>query len=393
METAGGTYEVNLPEGSLHAASTADPAALTAGSRERGILFADLENNGGHIPNLDGLRAISILIVMLSHFVTSKIPGGLGVYVFFVISGFLISRQMFQEHRQHRRVSLKNFYIRRFFRLYPVTIVYTAVVVAGYLALGMEIDWLQPASAQFYFANYYYADLLLTHSRGELMPFQIFWSLSVEEHFYLLFPTVFVLLRGDGRRIAVGVLGVLAAALALRIGTALVRPDLLTSEYFYYRSEFRLDSIAFGVGIAALCELAKGRLILARLATPGLFLAGLALIFLCLAYRDDFFRETFRYSVLGIAITAMVVSVLFSQRLLPIQRALNSRALTYIGKLSYSLYIWHLLAPMIGRFVLPDIPAFAQILVSITLALGMAAASYHLLEKPLMGLRKRLHAT
>ena len=79
------------------------------------------------------MRAISVLIVMFSHFVTNMIPSGFGVYVFFVISGFLIARQFFVEHEATSSIGMKNFYLRRFYRLYPVALVFTATVVGLFL--------------------------------------------------------------------------------------------------------------------------------------------------------------------------------------------------------------------------------------------------------------------
>lgn len=353
--------------------------------------LADLDNSANYIPNLDGLRAISILIVLCSHFITNKIPGGLGVYVFFVISGFLIARQFFNEKARTDHIDRKNFYIRRFFRLYPVALVYTAVVIVAYAVMGLEIDWWQPASAIFYFSNYLYADLLLTGDKEGLMPFLIFWSLSVEEHFYLLFPTVFILLGGNARKVGIMLVVVIIGALALRTGVAWANPELIGSRYFYYRSEFRIDSIAYGVAIAAAGATPAGQALLRRISNPGSFAIGIALMLFCLLYRDPFFRETLRYSLNGIGITLCVVSVLFSARLALVQALLNTRVLVYIGKLSYSLYLWHLLAPIVTEPLLGDAVTPVSILVNFALAFAVSSASYHMLEIPFLKLRKKFH--
>ena len=104
-------------------------------------LQADVANTKRYIPSLDGMRAISVLIVMFSHFVTNMIPGGFGVYVFFVISGFLIARQFFVEREATSSIGMKNFYLRRFYRLYPVALVFTATVVGLFLLQGKAVDW------------------------------------------------------------------------------------------------------------------------------------------------------------------------------------------------------------------------------------------------------------
>src|SRR5579871_6236686 len=110
------------------------------------------------VPSLDGLRAISVLLVMSSHFLSPRVfPGGLGVLVFFVVSGFLIARLLLAELNSAGSISLGNFYLRRFFRLYPVILVYAIVVITFSALNSRPLDWYEPLSALFYFANYVYA--------------------------------------------------------------------------------------------------------------------------------------------------------------------------------------------------------------------------------------------
>ena len=353
-------------------------------------LQADVANTKRYIPSLDGMRAISVLIVMFSHFVTNMIPGGFGVYVFFVISGFLIARQFFVEHEATSSIGMKNFYLRRFYRLYPVALVFTATVVGLFLLQGKAVDWWQPASALFYFSNYYFASFI--DPSKEVMPLVIFWSLSVEEHFYLLFPAAFVLASGAPRKLGFVVVGVIVASLLLRLFTASQNPELIGSYYFYYRTEFRMDSIAYGVAIAVLCASERGRDLLVRLARPTTLLVAGAIVLFCLLYRDPFFRETLRYSLLGIAIAMALVSVLFSDKLGWLQRLLNTRVPVYIGKLSYSLYLWHFLMLYLTGPLVDDLPRPALIVLNFALSFLFSAASYHWLEVPFLNLRKRLHS-
>ncbi len=343
----------------------------------------------GTVPSLDGLRGLSITIVLLSHFISEKIPGGLGVYVFFVISGFLITRLLFAEWRQAGTVNVKHFYIRRVLRLYPVILLYTVVVTASYTMAGRAIDWMQPLSALFYFANYLYAYRFLHAQYDGWTPFGAFWSLSVEEHFYLLFPCLFCVLKAHPRRVALAMVATICLCLAARIAVAEWRPDLLLSRYFYYRTEFRLDSLSFGVLLAALCEWERGRRAVAAMASPSSFLVGLALIAASLAFRNEFFRETFRYTATGVGIMLIVAGVLFSGRLRIVQEILNSSAATWMGKISYSLYVWHLFTIyMVAWFWHDPHKAFA-VPVYILLTMGMAAASYYWIERPITRLRHR----
>ena len=129
----------------------------------------------GSVPSLNGLRACSVLVVMLSHFVNANLfPGGFGVLVFFSISGFLITRLLFAELKQSDTTNLKNFYARRILRLYPVILVYSGIVLAAYLVIGLPINLVEPLSALFYFANYLYAHYTVTTHQLGTMPSESF---------------------------------------------------------------------------------------------------------------------------------------------------------------------------------------------------------------------------
>jgi peptidoglycan/LPS O-acetylase OafA/YrhL len=346
----------------------------------------EMPAQSGHIPSLDGLRACSILIVLLSHFVNATLfPGGLGVYVFFIISGFLITRLLIGEHKQYGRISLGNFYLRRGLRLYPVVLAFTATVPLVMLVRGLPVNIEEPLSALFYFANYLYAD-----DQPRSMPFTIFWSLSIEEHFYFLLPTVMLLLRANPKRLLGGMLLVCLGALALRLRAAADHPELLGTYYFYFRTEFRIDSLAFGVALACLCEIDWGRRLILRLAHPSIFAAAMLAIVGCLLYRNDYFRETLRYTLLGCGITVAICYVLFRPTMLA--RWLNSGFFVGVGLLSYSLYLWHFIAPQVLTFFLPGLQGALSVLALFAVSFAMAAASYHLLEQPFMRLRGRLRA-
>ncbi len=149
------------------------------------------------IPSLDGLRAISIALVILSHLAKWKhIPaaplesyGALGVHVFFVLSGFLITNLLLEEHERTSTIRLQNFYLRRAFRIFPAAFVFLAVAVGLY---WREMHWTHIMAAVFYAAN---LDLTRPWIFGHL------WSLSIEEQFYLLWP--FALKKWHRHRVAI----------------------------------------------------------------------------------------------------------------------------------------------------------------------------------------------
>lgn len=336
--------------------------------------------HAGEVPSLDGLRAVSIGLVLCSHLISDKIPGGLGVYVFFVVSGFLITRLLLAEQKRTGRISLPKFYARRFLRLYPVLIVYTALVVATFAIRGQPINWLQPLSALGYFANFQY-----WNDNIAVMPFDIAWSLSVEEHFYALFPATLILLGCDPKKLVVAMISVMVACLGARIVVASAHPELLATHFFYFLTPFRLDSMAFGVVAAALCEIPQGRRLLQRAADPVPFAAACGLVAACLFFRDPFFRETLRYTLLGAALAVLMMSVLLRGDWR--SALLNTPGLIWVGRLSYSLYLWHFLARPISNQMSVEGPA--KIVLQFALAVSMATASYYFVERPVTRWRKR----
>jgi peptidoglycan/LPS O-acetylase OafA/YrhL len=345
----------------------------------------------GYVPSLDGLRAISILFVMVGHLVSEKIaPGGLGVEVFFVVSGFLIARLMLAEHKESGAVSLPKFYLRRFLRLYPVTLIYSLAVVAVFVLAGLSFYWGELWSVLGYYSNYYYRWFEHAHPGVHDLPFGIFWSLSVEEHFYLLFPPLFVLLKGKPDRLFWAMLAACVAGLCLRLGAGWADPQLVISRGLYYRTEFRLDAIAWGVLLAAACELDWGRRLIKALGHPGWFAAGLAAIAFTIVLRNPFFRETWRYSIQGAALFVLFAGVLFSARYRLLQQALNLAPALWIGRRSYSLYVWHLCTPDLSRWMLPHGSWALQTAVQFVLSFALAAGSYYGLEMPLARWRRRI---
>nr|WP_294507067.1 acyltransferase [uncultured Rhodopila sp.] len=345
----------------------------------------------GSIPSLDGMRAVSILLVLAAHFISSEqFPGGLGVYVFFVISGFLITRLLLAEFNLSGRISLSRFYLRRIIRLYPVIIVFTLCVTGVYMALGRRWNLLEPTSALAYFANYLYVYLDF-HKIPQDMPFGPFWSLSVEEHFYILFPVAVVLLRGNPVRLTWLLAGLCAACLVLRLTVASLHPEYLASLTFYAESQYRLDSIGYGVILALACQTDRGRRILVRLAHPACSAVALAVLAACLAAHNLWFRETLRYSLLGCSIDVLTAGVLFSNRVPIVQSILNTTILVWIGRLSYSIYIWHEGVSSVLRGVVAT--PWLSVTANVVMTLVVATISYYGVEQPFMSLRKRLQSS
>jgi peptidoglycan/LPS O-acetylase OafA/YrhL len=355
-------------DGSLPAASTAD-------------LYVDLGRPwaGANIPGLDGLRAISILLVMVSHSgLQNVVPGVFGVTIFFFISGFLITSLLLAEYETTKAISIKRFYLRRILRLYPPLLVYIAAMSAIWAARGFSTDVTGLLGALFYFANYLFA----------VWPEHVavygahLWSLSVEEHFYLVFPLLFVL--GVGRnRIVLCFL--IAAALVIRI----IETHFGASEtYTTVATECRFDTILSGC-VTAMVVNGRGADRLVRLAVhPMAVIIALCAILSTLVIRDPTFRQTLRFTIQNAALVPIVLSAVFTPRYLAAKTMLNWRPVKWIGVLSYSLYLWHYAVFDLARAALGEAPALIQYGIGWLLAFCVALLIYFLVERPVFKLRR-----
>ena len=344
-----------------------------------------------HIPSLDGIRAVSFLLVFLAHSgLEAWVPGGLGVTIFFFLSGFLITTLMRQELAETGGVSFKHFYLRRALRIFPPF--YTVLLAAAALSAAGVLPG-PPQSAPllaqiFHFANYW----TVRHGYdGEVAGTGVYWSLAVEEHFYLIFPAVFVLLHralATPRARAAFLWGICLLVLFWRC--ALVFGADVPMNRTYLASDTRVDSILFGcalalVGNPALDREAPGeRALWLRVLLP----AGAALMLISLLFRDERFRETFRYSLQGLALYPLFVCAVRNPQLGPF-RLLNHPLLRRVGELSYSLYLLHHVVIFGVQRWLP-VHRLLQGAIALGLSLLLASAIWRWIEQPCARLRKRL---
>lgn len=344
--------------------------------------------DNGPVPSLDGLRAVSIVIVMLSHFVDRNLfPGGFGVLLFFVISGFLITRLLFAELKSNGRILIANFYVRRILRLYPALLTYVIVICVVYQNYSLNIDFVQIVSVLFYFANYYYSLVAFTGDFTS-MPFSIFWSLAIEEHFYIVFPLLAARFAHNPIRFGIACGAVAVSVLLLRIASVLLYPGILEAPVIYFQTQFRIDSLLLGVLLATLCEVPQGRAFIKLMVSPKTIALALVCLLISFLYRDPFFRETVRYSIQSLSSAIILASVVFSSRYNFLNSLLNSRIVEYIGRMSYSLYIWHFGVLWFLSSLYPvGKPYFA--VVGLIASFAVAQLSYSLIERPFFGLRRK----
>lgn len=294
-----------------------------------------------YAPALDGVRGLAFLVVFLSHIPGLwMFPGGFGVTVFFFLSGFLITTLLRMEHGAYGHINFRGFFARRFLRILPPYYLTLGLILIGSLLAGESLSPMGIAAQLSFGANYWVA---LYGSSGIPPGSEVYWSLAVEEHFYLLFPFVAAALLSRGG--AVRAAGWLFAASVGVLGWRLVLAATLPGDaigQLTYRTDTRIDSILFGAILALSMNpvIDPPNRLMRALASPGA--SGLAAVGIVatLLPRDPLFRETFRYTVQGLLLVPLYIGLLARPEGV-IARALAHPLLRWLGALSYTLYLVH----------------------------------------------------
>jgi peptidoglycan/LPS O-acetylase OafA/YrhL len=352
-----------------------------------------------NIPTLDGWRAVAILLVIVDHLMAVGTPrvrgaiavGQIGVNLFFGLSGFLITTRLLAERERTGRISLRDFYRRRVARILPAAFVYLAVIGVIAAAGALPVRPLELVASAGFFRNYLPPALPLAGTAlGAFDGFYTshFWSLAVEEHFYLLWPPLLRRLRSVRRAgwVAVG------AAVAVMVWRGLVL--LMTVErtghgvtLFTVRTDLRLDALLWGAAMAAAYAQPKVREWLTSRRGAAMWWVGVVAYVLVVAHYHA--RPTLWESAL---IPALIAGTVARPRAV-VGRMLSLPAMMWVGRLSYSLYLWQQLwVPVAGMpHSLGRVQSWPFNLLAILLS---AVASYYLIERPCISLgRRQIDAT
>jgi peptidoglycan/LPS O-acetylase OafA/YrhL len=356
----------------LPRASDTPPKAMKSGHQQR-------------LPALDGLRAISIVLVVLGHLVGTRnmplpktsIAGSFaefGVRVFFVISGFLITTLLFAEHDRTGTVSLRDFYVRRTYRIFPAFYAYLAVIAA---CAGLQLFELMDGDL---LAG---ATYTMNFHRPRSWYLGHLWSLSVEEQFYLLWPAVLVVLK-KRRALIVAALAIVAAPV-IRVAVWTLMPSHRLGIGETFPTVF--DALAAGCLLAGLRgHLAANRTYVALSRSPLFVVVPMTAVAAIFVPRVSF-ELSMGHTIqnVGIALTVDWATRCHDTRLARgVARVLEAPPLVWVGRLSYSIYLWQ--QPFVNRAGTHWLQSFPF---NLAAGLGVAVLSYYFVEQPFLRLRDR----
>jgi peptidoglycan/LPS O-acetylase OafA/YrhL len=366
--------------------------SLAVGRTEARVHEASQRTGEGfYIPSLDGIRAAAVMLVFVAHAgLNDRVPGSFGVTAFFFLSGYLITTLLRMEFDRRGGVSLRSFYLRRTLRIFPP--MYLVLLAATALTLTHLMDGsiqLGAFAAQaFYLSNYYIVQNGWWDGRAPGT--WIYWSLAVEEHFYLVFPVLYLVLRRwlpARLQQTSALLGLCGLILAWRL--ILVFGLGAGHDRTYVASDTRVDSILFGcvLAVAANPMLDRTRLP-ERFWKYVLFPLALGCLVVSYLIPGDAFAETARYTMQGLALIPLF-AIAVRYPTWGICQVLNLRWVRFVGVLSYSIYLMH---PTVLYMVHEWTPwnGVVQGALALALTLALSAAMYRFVEQPCGRLRKRL---
>ena len=356
-------------------------------------------NKSKYLPSIDSLRALAVLAVIIYHVDVNYLPGGfLGVDLFFVLSGYLISSLIIKEFRKTGTVNLYNFYIRRARRLIPAVyfmITVGLVVMVLFNEVLLRKSHLDAIFGYIYSSNWWYIFHKLDYfdSFGAQSPFKHLWSLAIEEQFYMIFPLIFLLVNRkkkskDGtyklnKNFLYVVLGLILVSLIAHI----LLFDINNISRIYFGTDTRAFSLLVGVVGAILYPMEK----LHAKVTPQqnliyslVSLVSIATLITVMIYTSEYNTLLYRGGFLLVAILGLIVIISSGKQHTLMSRLLSFKPVVFIGKISYSLYLWHfpvlVLTTPVSEIGNPNI---IFVVLRVILTFVLATASYVFVETPI----------
>ena len=328
-----------------------------------------------YVPALDGLRAVAVLLVMLSHVaVPGFAGGGMGVDIFFVLSGFLITALLLEEMDANGRINVLHFYVRRALRLYPALLLMLLLFAVFFHILRHALPHAETLESgkDIVLAGLYLTDYAIAfgfQSKNSLIAHT--WSLAVEEHFYLLWPWLLPALSRacKGRRLMLALGAMFVAATAWKFFCLTFQPW----EKVYFRFDTRMAGLILGA-LLAVCRAQKVKI-------PGadyaLALSGAAFVY-AIATMPSMEVGTMETTIPEVFTFFLIYRIMEAKAWLPAE-ALAQKIPVFLGRISYALYLFHF--PAAALFLRSDTRWWIGFEVMAAIALGLAWFSWKTVER------------
>jgi peptidoglycan/LPS O-acetylase OafA/YrhL len=350
--------------------------------------------NSSYIPEFDGLRGFAVTVVMLLHANISFFKGGfIGVDMFFVLSGFLITSLLVREYYRQQHINLKHFYLRRIMRLGPALLVFLAIFAClSFFILDHEksqSNLIDIFIAIFYFTNWawvFHIHINPPHFLAHT------WSLAIEEQFYILWPIMLItLLKSTRSRISIAIIVTVLtlASWSLRTYLAVLGSSI---DRLYSGFDTRAGALFIGclLGFVTSSDLIDkyhpSRLGKILKFTSPLCLIGL--LFFCIVVRsyENIYMYYWGFSVVEILTAIILMDILILQKSL-IKLIFSRKLLIWIGKISYGLYLWHY--PIFITMRVIGFRGLRLLVIGYCISFLVASASYYFFERPILDLKNR----
>lgn len=379
------------------------PAAVVSEPATRGAPLT-------HIPALDGVRGVAILLVMAHHFVNGSHSGSrlvnivasinqagwVGVDLFFVLSGFLITRILLKE--RHKEHYFRNFYMRRTLRIFPLYYGVVALLSLGAIAglngpLHIQSTPAVMMAFWFYGVNFVAAVI----GNGPFGAFFPLWSLVVEEHFYLVWPAIVKIF--DAARLQWICLAIIAGAFVCRVMLIALHSSWLGP---YVLTPCRIDAMAIGAILVIRSAISKNGSAISAVTACVMFATAAAAITICIAKSGKFNSDSGWVETIGFTAVDMLAAVFIAMASRPgsfVGKLMGMPLFTFFGKYSYGLYMCHcsvqfLLEPYTSTEALQRVThSFAisgmlSVFTKVAVSTCLAVLSYQLYEKQFLSLKK-----
>lgn len=351
-------------------------------------------DNDNRYAHIDAMRALAVMLVVVGHAgLGQMVPGGSGVTIFFSISGFIISYLLLRENDVTGGFGIRAFYVRRLLKIGPPLLI-GVLIPTLILAVFKTINWAPFIGIVFFYFNWFKADGVDAPLPGS----GVVWSLSIEEQFYLGFALIWlVIVKSAARTRWLALLAGAAVVSSTVTRIVLASSSASYTERIYYGSDTRLDSIAWGI-LAALAfhhslrRPGRIRSLVQTCARDGALVTAFLLYLASLVVRDEWFRETFRFTFQALA-ACIVILYGFGDNASFIRVAFNAvtrlRIVQFIGLASYSIYLVHLTAMYYSTRIVSELPTAATIPILIVVGTVPGMLMYLAVEKPVQRLRRR----